>query len=257
MTAPSVLVAADTTQLVDAATGIITQALSDIPPGTHRSIALAGGSTPRAIYAGLVEAPIEWDRVTILFGDERCVPPDDPRANYRMACEALLDHIVIPRANIHRIPGELTPRAAQQQAERDLRAVLGVGFPAIDLVLLGIGADGHTASLFPGGPELAPTDALTVLAHRPELDAPWRVSMSLPLLQAARTTLMIADDPGKAPVVARAIAGDPALPAALAHSPSGVCQWLISRATASDVPEAQQTPLPYGSGRTPPPGPSH
>jgi 6-phosphogluconolactonase len=255
MSAPQVIVVPDADALAEALAARIARTIAEAPPGTTRSIALAGGSTPRAAYARLAQMPIDWSRAMLLFGDERCVPPDDPASNYRMVREMLLDHISIPTNNVRRIHGELPPERATAHARADLRAALGSDpFPHIDLVILGIGPDGHTASLFPGGPELQTTDQLAVCVHRPELPQPWRVSMSLPLLQAARQTVMVAADPAKAAIVARAIAGDPELPASRAHAPDGACVWMLSQPTARAVPAAQRTPLPSGSDQTPPPG---
>lgn len=243
--APQVLVAPDAESLARAAATRIALAVGNARTDAPRTLALAGGSTPRATYAHLARLPVDWSQVIILFGDERCVGPDDPASNYHMARGALLDHIDIPAANVHRIVGELGPERAAARAEADLRAVLGGDpVPPIDVVLLGIGADGHTASLFPGAPELRIRDRLAVPVHRPDLPQPWRVSMTLPLLQAARQTILLADDAAKAGVVSRAIAGDPGLPAGVAHAPGAACIWMITRATARDVPEAQQTPLP-------------
>ncbi len=258
MSAPTIIVAPNGEVLAGAVAVRIARALALAQPGTTVTIALAGGSTPRAAYARLAHMPVDWSRVIVLFGDERCVPPDDPASNYHMIRETLLDHITIPDANVRRIAGELPPDRATSQAADDLRAVLGSdAFPRIDLVILGVGPDGHTASLFPGGDELSVTDQLAVTVHRPELPQPWRVSMSLPLLQAARQTIMVADDPAKADVVARAIAGDPHLPASRAHAPDGTWVWMLSRPTARDVPAAQQTLLPSGSDQTPRPDRAH
>ena len=136
-----------------------------------------------------------------------------------MAREALLDRIPLRPEQVHRIPGELPPEEAAAEAERELRAAVpGDPVPVLDLVLLGMGPDGHTASLFPGGPELE-SDRLMVPVHRPELPQPWRVSMTLRVINAARRVLMVVGDAAKAPVVPRAVAGDPELPGGARQAP--------------------------------------
>jgi len=137
-------------------------------------VALAGGSTPKALYALLAGAPwagrVDWSRVHVFWGDERCVPPDDPASNYRMACEALLAHVPVSERNVHRIRGEDDPRRAAAAYERVLRETFAtpVGPPRrapgarFDLVLLGMGDNGHTASLFPGGTAVRETERWVV-----------------------------------------------------------------------------------------------
>jgi 6-phosphogluconolactonase len=150
-------------------------------------VALAGGSTPRAAYALLATeefaARVDWSRVHVLWGDERCVPPDDPDSNYRMAREALLDKIPIPTENVHRIRGELPPDEAAAAYQAELEAVLGAG-GRFDLVLLGMGVDGHTASLFPGTAALHEGERWVVAAFVDKLSA-WRVTLTPVVLNAA------------------------------------------------------------------------
>jgi 6-phosphogluconolactonase len=118
------------------------------------AVALSGGSTPTAMYAllatGEFAARVEWTHVHVLWGDERCVPPEHPDSNFRMAREALLDHVPLPAENIYRIGGEMEPAQAANEYERKLQAFFPNGQPRFDLILLGMGDDGHTASLFPG-----------------------------------------------------------------------------------------------------------
>ncbi len=199
-------------------------------------VALAGGNTPRATYARLARpdlgAHIPWGRVQILFGDERCVPPDDPASNYRMAREAWLDAAGAPSTSVRRVRGELAPEAAVA----DYAAVVGTA--PLDLVLLGIGSDGHTASLFPGGPELDST-ARVVRTTSPV--APHdRVSLGLAAIAEARAVRFLVAGAGKAAVlaeIARQVAsGAPDLPAARVAASSPHCSWWLDRAAAADLP---------------------
>lgn len=193
----------------------IAQALRD----GARSLVLAGGTTPRRCYELLAELDVvEWGRVSVLFGDERCVPPLDPESNYRMAKEALLDR-VLP-ASVYRIPAELGPDVGA-----DLYAEVVEFVAPFDLVVLGVGEDGHTASLFPGHPALK-ADGLTVGIHDAPKPPPERVSLTLGVLRDARRVIILATGAGKADAVARAKRGE---------VPSGMiprARWLIDRAAA-------------------------
>jgi 6-phosphogluconolactonase len=232
-----VLVVDDLPALADEAAARIERVALEAPVGGRATIALAGGDTPRATYQHLAARCPPWGRVEFFFGDERCVPPDHEASNYRMAREALLDRIPLRPEQVHRIRGELPPDEAAADAERTLRAAVpGEPCPVLDLVLLGMGPDGHTASLFPGGPELNETRRLMVPVHRPELPQPWRVSMTLPVINAARRVLMVVGGAEKAPVVARALARDPELPAGRLN-PQGELTWLVTRAAAAHLEE--------------------
>lgn len=236
-TVPRVLVVDDLPALADEAAARIERVALEAPVGGRATIALAGGDTPRATYQHLAARCPPWGRVEFFFGDERCVPPDHEASNYRMAREALLDRIPLRPEQVHRIRGELPPDEAAADAERTLRAAVpGEPWPVLDLVLLGMGPDGHTASLFPGGPELNETRRLMVPVHRPELPQPWRVSMTLPVINAARRVLMVVGGAEKAPVVARAVAGDPELPAGRLN-PQGELTWLLTSAAAAHLEE--------------------
>lgn len=237
-----VLVVEDLAALADEAAARIERLVLEAPPGGRATIALAGGATPRATYQHLAARCPPWGRVEFFFGDERCVPPDQEGSNYRMAREALLDRIPLRPGQVHRIPGELPPEEAAAEAEAALRAAFpGEPWPVLDLVLLGMGPDGHTASIFPGGPELEESERLMVPVHRPELPQPWRVSMTLPVINAAKRVLMVVGDPAKAPVVPRAIAGEPALPAGRLD-PQGELTWLLTRAAAAELEDPPSPP---------------
>jgi len=182
-----------------------------------RTFVLAGGTTPQRCYELLAaRTDVEWGRVTVLFGDERCVPPDDPESNYRMAREALLDRAA--PATVHRIVGELGPVEAAN-AYDDIVARLA----PLDVVVLGVGEDGHTASLFPGHPELA-ADGWAVPVRDSPKPPPDRVSLTLPALRGARLVIVLATGAGKADAVAKARRGE--VPSGMIAS----AKWLIDRA---------------------------
>ena len=183
-----------------------------------RTLVLAGGTTPRACYELLAEMDVEWGNVSILFGDERCVSPDHPDSNYRMAREALLDRV--SPATVYRMPAELGP---DEGAELYAHIVAAVS--PLDVVVLGVGEDGHTASLFPGHPALK-APGLTVGIHDSPKPPPGRVTLTLGALQSARMVLILATGAGKADAVARAKRRE---------VPSGMiagARWLIDRAAA-------------------------
>jgi 6-phosphogluconolactonase len=183
-----------------------------------RTLVLAGGTTPAACYRELAGMELAWGRVTVLFGDERCVPPDDPESNYRMAREALLERV--HPASIHRMAGELGP----DEAAAAYDAIVG-GLQPLDVVLLGVGEDGHTASLFPGNPALEAAGWATPVRGAPK-PPPERVSLTLPAIRGAGTVLVLATGAGKADAVARARAGT---------VPSGMIEnarWLLDPAAA-------------------------
>jgi 6-phosphogluconolactonase len=200
-------------------------------------VALAGGSTPRTAYAllaGELRDRVPWERVHVCFGDERCVPPDDPASNYRMARETLLDRVPIPAPNVLRMPGELPPDDGAARAERDLRALLGDDpADALDVALLGVGGDGHTASLFPGGPALGERARWVVPAEAPPGVAPhWRLTLTLPVLCGAREVVVLAAGAEKRDAVRRAVAGEtPPLPSALVRGREHTA-WLVDAAAA-------------------------
>ncbi len=197
-------------------------------------IALAGGSTPRRVYEHLAAPPLasalDWSRVQVFFGDERCVPADDPGSNARMAREALTNHVPLPAQNLHTIDGTLAPAEAARVYARAL------GADPLDLVLLGMGDDGHTASLFPGGDELAVDDQNVTSASAPVAPHP-RVTLTFPALNRAREVVFLALGPNKrarlSEVLSQAHAPvtDATLPAARVRLQSGRVTWFVDRAT--------------------------
>jgi|SRR5467141_3228734 len=211
---PEFTVLANAEEVAEDAAADIAQALRD----GARSLVLAGGTTPRRCYELLAQLDVEWGRVSVLFGDERCVPPLDPASNYRMAKEVLLDR-VLP-ASVYRIPAELGPDEGA-----DLYAEVVEFVAPFDLVVLGVGEDGHTASLFPGHPALK-AEGLTVGIHDAPKPPPERVSLTLEVLRDSRRVIILATGAGKADAVARAKRGE---------VPSGMiprARWLIDRAAA-------------------------
>jgi 6-phosphogluconolactonase len=231
---PVVVVVPDAAALAQEAASRVEEAVRAASPAEPAAVALSGGSTPRRAYERLAAAGVPWERAELFFSDERLVPPDDPASNYRMVREALLDPAGVPLERVHRIRGELPPWPAAAEAEAELRAVRPGPWPALDLILLGVGEDGHTASLFPGAFELRERTRVMVPVHRPELPQPWRVSMTLTTLNAAHAVLVLADGAGKAAVVLRALAGDPKLPAALVR-PAGRLTWLVTASAAKEL----------------------
>lgn len=211
----------------------------------HFSLVLAGGSTPEGAYRLLAaQVPaLEWRNVHFFWGDERCVAPDHPDSNYRLAQQALLAHLPVPDANIHRIEGELSPSRAASRYEEHIREFFGrLGYqegnpqqlPSFDLVLLGIGEDGHTASLFPGSPALAESQRWVVEVDHNQPPPPLvtRVTLTLPLINAARDVVLLVTGKGKAARLEQVFQGesDPPLPAQLVRPLSGNLTWMVDQA---------------------------
>jgi 6-phosphogluconolactonase len=235
MSEPQVVVVPDMAALADEAAARVERVLLETPVGERASIALSGGSTPRAAYQHLAARCPPWARADFFFGDERIVPPDADGSNYKMANDALLDRLPLKEDQVHRIPGELPPDEAADRAEADLRAcVPGDPVPQLDLIMLGMGPDGHTASLFPGAPELEETRRLMVPVHRPEMPQPWRVSMTMPVLNAGKRVLVLVGGAEKAPMVKRALAHDPSIPAGRLD-PAGQYSWILTEDAAAQL----------------------
>jgi 6-phosphogluconolactonase len=206
------------------------------------TVALAAGSTPRETYRRLAQPPVAvqmpWDRTLVFFGDERGVPPDHPDSNYGMAYAALLSQVPIPRERVFRIPGEATDAdAVAAEYARALAEALGVRrgeVPRLDLILLGLGVDGHTASLFPGSPVLKETFRTVVAVHAAAASIPQRFTLTYPILNAAACVIYLASGAEKAKVVKAAL-GERAsgLPAAMVRPANGRLLWILDRAAAS------------------------
>jgi 6-phosphogluconolactonase len=201
-------------------------------------IALTGGSTPRAAYERVAGMEIDWSACTLWFGDERCVPPEDQRSNYRLFREALLDRLSGPAPDVRRIIGERGPHAAADAYELELRQAFGEGMPRFDLVLLGLGPDAHCASLFPGQPALDERERLAVGVAQAGHE-PWvpRVTLTLPVINAARAVLFLVAGADKAAAVERAFASEPHsdAPASLVAPESGELTVLLDPAAAETL----------------------
>ena len=204
--------------------------------GAH--IALTGGSTPGDAYRRAAAMGADWSRATLWWGDERCVPPDDERSNYRLAREALIDRLPEDgRPDVHRIAGERGPHDGADDYERDLRATLGAERPRLDLVLLGLGPDAHVASLFPGHATLRERDRLVVGEDEAGL-GPFvpRVTMTLPMLSDGRRIVFLVTGDGKAEAVERAFGGDEPredAPGSLVRPRDGEMTVLLDEAAAA------------------------
>ena len=204
--------------------------------------ALSGGSTPQELYALLAEKPyrdqVAWERIHLFWADERCVPREHAASNFRLVKELLLSRVPVPEESIHRIAGESGADRAATTYERELRTFFGRdAYPELDLVILGVGEDGHTASLFPGASQLGEQEhlAVPVFLGDPMKD---RVTLTLPVLAHARQVLFLAAGLSKRKVVRSILAeGNPdGLPAGLVRPVTGDCTWFLDREAASQVP---------------------
>jgi 6-phosphogluconolactonase len=201
-------------------------------------VALSGGTTPQGLYSALVadaklRETVPWDRTLVFWGDERQVPPNHPDSNYGMARDVLLSKISIPEVNVHRIPGELSDASeAAHRYEDDIRAALGLApaaLPRFDLVLLGLGADGHTASLFPGTEAVRERQRAATANWVDTLRA-WRITLTLPAINRARAIIFLVCGEDKAEAVKSVLEGpdqaDPP-PARLVRPRSGKVLWFM------------------------------
>lgn len=222
-----------------AAAHFVAQAAQALARQPRFSVALSGGTTPQAAYRRLAmpdfARQLEWPRIHFFWGDERCVPPEHADSDYRMAREALLDHLALPASNIHRMRGELEPQPAALEYEQGLRAFFGEALPRFDLVLLGLGEDGHTASLFPGTAALHETGRWAVANWVEKLHS-WRLTLTPPVInQAAQVTFIVSGEP-KAEILRSVTAGayqPDVWPAQLVRPTPGPALWLTDEAAAS------------------------
>ena len=203
-------------------------------------VALAGGSTPRAVNALLTAAPrrgaVDWSRVVFWFGDERCVPPDDPQSNYKMNRETLLDPLGIDRHRVHRMRGEDDPPAAAADYDAVLLAALGDP-PRLDLIMLGMGPDGHTASLFPGTVKAIDKSKRCIAHYVPQLDT-WRITLTPLAINAARSVAIAAGGAEKADALHAVLEGPrqtDVYPSQLVHPTHGELRWFVDAAAASKL----------------------
>jgi 6-phosphogluconolactonase len=206
----------------------------------HFSVVLAGGNTPRRVYELLATDPfrqsVQWSRIDLFFGDERCVPPTHHDSNYRMAFEALISKVPIPPANVHRIAGENNPSDSAQLYETELRTFFSASdWPQFDLVLLGMGEDGHTASLFPGSDVLREKSRWVVATKSNNYEHD-RVTLTVPVFNHAARVVFLVSGAGKAQRLAQVLQPQSELeplPAQLIHPNAGSLEWLIDSAAAS------------------------
>lgn len=232
----SLIVCRDPDELATVAAEGVVGALGDARRREETfSLALSGGSTPLATYRKLAEASVDWSRVRLLFGDERFVPRDDPESNYRSAREHLIDPAEVPASSVFPVPTDLpTADASARAYEATLQGLLGSS-PRLDLALLGLGEDGHTASLFPGSTTLE--SRRWVVAASPGTLPPHveRVTLTLRALDAARHVLFLVQGAEKADVLRQVLEpeeGRPTLPAAQVLPSDGDVVWLVDRDAA-------------------------
>lgn len=205
---------ADRTALVHEAVELIEKVVVDAIQRRGRcSIALGGGGTPRPVYVALAErhaggrSPIDWARVFVLFGDERCVPPEDDLSNFRMANESLLSRVPIPAEQVLRMRGEMDPHLAATEYEIAIgRLLRTTERPVVDLVILGLGEDGHTASLFPGTAAVRERGRVCVPQYVDKLSA-WRLTLTPGVIGSARTAVFLVEGASKATSLARVLEG--------------------------------------------------
>ena len=210
-------------------------------------VAISGGNTPKAMFALLADrgkpyfAQVPWDRLQLFWVDERCVPPTHEESNYRMTNEAMLSHVPLPATQVYRMQGEVDPEVAASRYEATIRNAFrleGAEMPVFDLVLLGMGDDGHTASLFPHTGALHEMAHLAVANHVPQKDA-WRITLTWPVIDRGREVAFLIEGMGKAQVIHDVFMGpyDPeSQPSQLIRPASGRLTLLLDAAAASELP---------------------
>ena len=217
--------------VADAADFILNEAHKALGERSEFRLALSGGKTPAPVYTRLavIGHDLPWELARITFGDERCVSPENPESNFRMARETLFVPAAVPEKSILRMRGEIDPRVAAQeyQDQLDLMATQrGEPIYRHDLILLGLGDDGHTASLFPGTAALDETTRRVVANFVPKLDA-WRLTFTFPLINQARHVCFLVGAAKNASLIERVIEGDPQFPASRVNPSAGDVTWII------------------------------
>lgn len=202
-------------------------------------VALAGGNTPQRTYELLARQPLReqvpWLKTHVFWGDERCVPADDPRYNARMACQALLDHVPVPSAHVHPMICNGSPREAAAEYEALLRGFFAASRPRFDLVLLGLGENGHTASLFPGTSALGEQQRWVAAVYVAE-EGLHRLSLTAPAINQAALVVFLVSGSAKAPILRKVLeeTQDPGgIPARMIKPLDGGLLWLVDRDAAS------------------------
>lgn len=234
----------DLDEISRAAAHLFAEAAGQAIAGRGRFLAaFSGGNTPMGLYRLLAVEPhrarVDWTRTHVFWGDERCVPPDDPGNCYGQAKSVLLDHVAIPAENVHRIESTLEPAAAAMDYARRLKGFASppLDWPRLDLVLLGMGDDAHTASLFPGSPLEAAAPTMAVTAHYQDRPAN-RVTLTPPVINAARRILFLVSGASKADALVNVLFGDyhPVnLPAQRIDPSDGQVTWLVDAAAGSKI----------------------
>jgi 6-phosphogluconolactonase len=212
------------------------------------TVALSGGETPRGLYRRLAAVPPgespDWSHVHLCFGDERMVHPDDPESNYGMVRDELISRAPVPAGNVHRIRGERPPDVAAGEYSADLSRTLPVSGGRFDLVLLGLGTDGHTASLFPGTPVLAEREQNVSPVYVPSLGV-WRVTVTLPVINGAREVIFLVSGSGKRLIV-RKVLDSPGpvqdVPATLVEPADSPPHWMLDADAASLLNAGMNSP---------------
>jgi len=211
-------------------------------------IAISGGTTPKAMFGLLANAAepfvkqVPWDKLDLYWVDERCVPPDHAESNYRMTREALLSKVPLPAERIHRMEGELDPEVAAARYESTIRNTFkleGAETPTFDLVLLGMGDDGHTASLFPHTEAIHELGRLAVANHVPQQKDSWRITLTWPVINHASSVFFLIAGTDKAAVLNEVLTGprDPErLPSQLIWPSSGILTLILDKAAAALLP---------------------
>jgi 6-phosphogluconolactonase len=215
----------------DAANFIVDHAHKAVAERNEFRIALSGGNTPRPIYERLaiIGRDLPWESIRITFGDERCVPPDDSQSNFRMAREALFIPAAVPEKSIMRMRGEIDPEISAQQYENQLdllAAQRGEEIYQHDLILLGLGDDGHTASLFPGTAGLEERERRVIANFVPKFSS-WRLTFTFPLINHARQICFLVNATKSAELIERVLRGDPQLPASRVEPTAGDVTWIL------------------------------
>jgi 6-phosphogluconolactonase len=219
----------------DAADFIVDQAHKAVADRNEFRIALSGGNTPRPIYERLaiIGRDLPWESIRITFGDERCVPPDDSQSNFRMAREALFIPAAIPENSIMRLRGEIDPQMAAQEYENQLdllAAQRGEQIYQHDLILLGLGDDGHTASLFPGTAGLEERERRVIANFVPKFSS-WRLTFTFPLINRARQICFLVNATKNMELIERVLQGDAQLPASRVEPTAGEVTWIIGQSS--------------------------
>jgi len=205
------------------------------------NVAISGGSTPIRFFKILSSreyAALDWSKIHFFWVDERCVPKEDKESNFKGAWDALLSHILIPEANLHRIKGEASPEIAAKEYEKELAYYFGADtLPAFDLIFLGMGEDGHTASLFPASESLKESNRLTMSVYVEKLKS-WRVTLTLPVLNNSHSVVFIVTGKNKTDVLKEILSENESsqrYPAGLIKPEDGNLTWLLDFDAAGEI----------------------